>query len=313
LAGNPFRFLGRHPEFRRYFLGIVPVEFGFQLASVTLGWQVYNLARQTRSIEESAYLVGMIGLAQFGPLFLLTLYAGTLADRASRKAIVLWSLATIAVGTGVLTLVALQPSPSLTAIFALSAVFGASRAFLQPAASALVPMLVSRTDMPQAISTTSLMWMGSVLIGPFFGGLLVASSTALAYGVTTALYLVGIGFTLSIGANTTPERQPGHPMARPPDGPAARGHRLCLAEPHRLRRHLSRPRRRAAGRGDRAFTRLRLRYPARRPAGLRPPPRRPGDGRPCHGGLAVVVPDQARRRGEDVPRSPPWPFLARAT
>ncbi|WP_246048213.1 hypothetical protein [Hankyongella ginsenosidimutans] len=40
-----------------------------QMLSVAIGWQVYDVARQTRSVEESAFLLGMIGLAQFLPLF----------------------------------------------------------------------------------------------------------------------------------------------------------------------------------------------------------------------------------------------------
>ena len=78
---SPIAFLRRHPDYLRYFLGMVPVQFGGQIEAVTIGWQVYHIARQTHSIEESAFLVGMVGLAQFLPLFALTLFAGTLADR----------------------------------------------------------------------------------------------------------------------------------------------------------------------------------------------------------------------------------------
>src|SRR5215469_15028758 len=46
--------------------------FAAQIQSVAMGWQMYAIARQTRSVEESAFLVGMIGLAAFVPVFLLT-------------------------------------------------------------------------------------------------------------------------------------------------------------------------------------------------------------------------------------------------
>ena len=58
-----------------------------QAESVTIGWQVYTVARHARSIEEGAFLVGMVGLASFAPLFLLALPAGVTADRFDRKAI----------------------------------------------------------------------------------------------------------------------------------------------------------------------------------------------------------------------------------
>lgn len=212
MAENPLAFLARHPDFRRYFIGMVPVAFAGQIEAVTVGWQVYDIARDTRSIEESAFLVGMVGLAQFLPLFALTLFAGTLADRVSRKAIVVWSQLAEALGVAALMIVALQDQPSLTAIFVIAALFGASRAFQSPATSALVPMLVTRTDMPQAMSLSMMVWMGSIIIGPFVGGVLVAHSVATAYGAAVVMFLFGIAMVFTIRANTTPERQTGNPL-----------------------------------------------------------------------------------------------------
>ena len=205
-------FLRRHPDFLRYFLGMVPIQFGSQIEAITIAWQVYHIARQTRSIEESAFMVGMVGLCQFLPLFVLTLYAGTLADRVSRKAIVLWALLAEGIGVLALTALSLQASPQLWAIFVISALFGAARAFVSPAASALVPMLVTRTDMPQAISVSTTVWMSAVIVGPFFGGLLIAYSIAAAYAVAAATYVIGVVMVAQIKVSTTPERQEGHPI-----------------------------------------------------------------------------------------------------
>ena len=60
-----------------------------QAESATIGWQVYTIARHTRGVGESAFLVGMVGLAQFAPLFLLTFIAGVAADRYDRRVIML--------------------------------------------------------------------------------------------------------------------------------------------------------------------------------------------------------------------------------
>eukprot|EP01035_Chromulina_nebulosa_P043540 gene43540-58960_t len=65
------------------------VNIAVQIEAVSIGWQIYSIGRETLSIKESAFLVGMVGLAQFLPLFALTLWAGSLADRHSRRAIVL--------------------------------------------------------------------------------------------------------------------------------------------------------------------------------------------------------------------------------
>ena len=191
---------------------MIPIQFGTQIEAITLAWQVYHIARQTRSIEESAFMVGMVGLCQFLPMFALTLFAGNAADRYNRKAIVIWALLAEAVGVLALTLLSLQPAQGLMPIFVIAGLFGAARAFLSPAASALVPMLVTRDDMPVAISFSTTIWMTGVIVGPFIGGLLIAGSIPLAYGAAALTYGVGIAMILSIRANTTPERQTGHPL-----------------------------------------------------------------------------------------------------
>ena len=78
---NPFR----HRDYALYWGARFCAVLGTQAQAVTLGWQVYEVARGTRSVPEAALLVGMIGLAQFVPLFLLTLPAGEVADRRDRR------------------------------------------------------------------------------------------------------------------------------------------------------------------------------------------------------------------------------------
>ena len=211
-------FLFRHRDFGLFWLGMLLVGIGAQIQSVTIGWQIYSVARETRSIEESAFLVGMVGLAEFLPLFALSLWAGSLADRYSRRVIVL-----IALGFEVLCLfglyaVALESTPNFNHIFAIAAVFGAARAFLSPAASALVPMLVPKSEMPQAISLKSLSWQAAVIVGPWVGGLLCAISTAFSFATATTLLIIGIGVMLFMRASTTPERQPGSQLQQIREG-----------------------------------------------------------------------------------------------
>ncbi len=213
---NSFPF--RHRDFGLFWLGMFLVNLAVQVEAITIGWQIYTSARKTLNIEESAFMVGMVGLAQFLPLFALTLWAGSLADRYSRRAIVLISLLVeTACVLGLVGLAAIE-SPNLTHIFAIAAVFGAARAFLSPAASALVPMLVPRSEMPQAISLKSLSWQAAVIIGPWFGGMLCAVSTQLSYAVAAALYAGGAFIVLFIRTNTTPERQLGSHWAQIKEG-----------------------------------------------------------------------------------------------
>ncbi len=218
MADSSPLFLFRHREFALFWLAMIFVNLAVQIEAVSIGWQIYGIGRQTRSIAESSLLVGMVGLAQFLPLFLLTLWAGAVADRHSRKKIVMASLAAETVCVLGLVVVALEPSPKVWHVFAIAAVFGAARAFLSPASSALVPMLVPKSDMPQAISLKSLSWQGAVIIGPWLGGVLCAVSTALAYGVAAVFYTLGLAITFLMRANTRPVRQPGSPIQQIREG-----------------------------------------------------------------------------------------------
>lgn len=211
-------FLFRHRDFGLFWLGMLLVNMAVQIETVTLGWQIYSLGRATLTIEESAFMVGMVGLAQFLPLFALTLWAGVLADRHSRRGIVIASLLVEILCVLGLVAVALKETPRFGHIFAIAALFGASRAFLSPAASAMVPMLVPRVDMPRAISLKSLSWQAAVILGPWAGGMLCAISTATSYVTAALLFGVGLAIILLMRGSTTPERQPGSPWQQIKEG-----------------------------------------------------------------------------------------------
>lgn len=203
------RALLRQRDFMLFWVERFISTLAVQIQSVAVGWQVYVIARETRSVGESAFLVSMIGLAQFLPLLALTLIAGETADRHSRKLIVAISLAVDAVSASVLLFLALTGSHALWPVFAVSVMFGASRAFLSPASGALGPMLVPRALLPRAIAWNSLAWQSASIIGPAIGGLLLIHSPSLAFGASLALYLIAAIMALMIRQNTRPETQPG--------------------------------------------------------------------------------------------------------
>lgn len=212
-ADTSTRALLRERDFLLFWVARFVSTLGVQIQSVALGWQVYAIARLTHSVGESAFMVSMIGLAQFAPLFLLTLVAGETADRRTRKLIVAATLGLDAISAGVLLVLALMGSHALWPIFAVSVMFGASRAFLSPASSAMGPMLVPRPLLPRAIAWNSLSWQAGSIMGPALGGLLLIHSPALAFGTSLGLYLVASLLALSIRRNTKPETQPGSRMA----------------------------------------------------------------------------------------------------
>lgn len=198
-----------HRAFALFWSARVAFTLAVQAESVTIGWQVYTVARHAHSVEQSAFLVGMVGLAQFVPLFVLTFIAGAVADRRDRRRIILACLAAEIACVLVLAVMALRPVTSLVPIFWVAALFGASRAFLSPASGAMGPMLVPREALPRSIAWTSLGYQGASIIGPWIGGLLCAVSPAAAYVGAAVLYAAAGGALLAMRANTRPELQPG--------------------------------------------------------------------------------------------------------
>ena len=180
--------------------------------AVIIAWEVYETARQTMSVAEAAFVVGMIGLAQFLPLFALTLTAGEAADRHDRRTIL-----TLCYLAQLLTSVGLAAHSAsgigLWPIFALSAAFGCARAFFMPAASALGPMLVPPHLLPRAVATNSLVAQVASICGPALGGLLCAVSPVVGYAVCLGLYAASVACTLLIRADTRPAVEPGRSRA----------------------------------------------------------------------------------------------------
>src|SRR5688500_2685888 len=162
--------------------------FASQIQSVAMGWQMYVLARLDHSVEESAFLVGMIGLAAFVPVFLLTLPAGEAADRYDRKKVLLLCLSGEIASVLALAIATVNGYASPALLLVVAALFGASRAFFAPANTALGPMLVPRKLLPRAIAWNSLAWQTASIAGPAAAGFLVAHSAETAYFTSFALY-----------------------------------------------------------------------------------------------------------------------------
>ena len=203
----------RHGYFVYFWAGRFLSTLGSFTLSVTLGWQVYTIARQTYTIEQSAFLVGMVGLAQFLPLFALTLIAGAAADRYDRRKILLAAtLLQLSCGAA-LAVIAWSAHPRLVVIFGVAALFGVARAFIIPAASALGPMLVSIELLPRAIAWNSLGMQGGMVLGPWIGGVLSGISTSLAYAAAAGMYLLSIAAFVLIRGNARPSHKGGSRLA----------------------------------------------------------------------------------------------------
>ena len=196
-------------DYVQFWLARVAGTLGVQIQSVALGWQMYATARETMDVAQSAFYVGMIGLAAFIPVFFLALPAGETADRYDRRVVLLLCyLGEIATAV-ILACAAIFDFVSIPLLLVLSALFGASRAFMGPASTALGPMLVSKALLPRAIAWNSLSWQGGSIVGPALGGILLGISPGASYSVTVGLYLVAATCVFLIKGNTQPVVNPG--------------------------------------------------------------------------------------------------------
>ncbi len=177
-----------YPSFRAFWLARLFATVGGTMLVIVIGWQVYDLARQTLMPKEAAFLLGMIGLAQFVPLFALTLVVGYITDRSDRRYIARGAVTFNAACAAVLAGLALSGAITLTALFIIAALLGVGRAFSGPSFSALGPNLVPREVLPSAIALNSISWQVGSVVGPPLGAYLYAAHPAIVYGVAAALF-----------------------------------------------------------------------------------------------------------------------------
>ena len=219
-------------DFRHYWLA----RFASVLATtgmvVVIGWQVYDLARSeyALSIQQGALLLGMVGLAQFLPLFLLTPVAGWVADRFERGLV-----ARLAMGIDLIIAVVLGVATAgghltLPLLFALAALHGMARVFIGPAMSAIGPNIVPAPLLPRAIAMSSIAWQSASVAGPALGGLLYALDAPLPYWFAVATIVVAIVSLWSVRRVVPPPIAAGTtPMRQMLDGLSyVRGHRFLL-------------------------------------------------------------------------------------
>ncbi|MES2860096.1 MAG: MFS transporter [Pseudomonadota bacterium] len=191
-------------DFRLIWLGRLAAVLAIQIQSSALLWQVYEIARRDHPIEQASLYLGLVGLAQFVPLLLLTLPAGEMADRRDRRRTVILSI--LAEGTCALSFLAMaiHGNPPLWGLLAVAVGFGASRAFLAPASQAYLPMVVGRAALPRAIAAQSIAFQTGAIAGPALGGVIVGVSAPLAYGVSMALFALALACFLIIKTSGKP-------------------------------------------------------------------------------------------------------------
>jgi hypothetical protein len=170
-------------QYRVLYVGELLAFLGSQLTVVAVPLQVYLLTR-------SSLAVGLVGLAQLGPLLVCSLVGGALVDAVDRRILLVWVQLTrgaLAVG---LVANALRPQPMLWPLYVLTAAGAGLQAVDAPARTAAIPALVRRELLPAAAALHQILMQVGLVAGPALAGLVVArAGLAAAYAIEVATFV----------------------------------------------------------------------------------------------------------------------------
>jgi MFS family permease len=177
------------PSFRNYLLTRIFSTSAYQVMSVAVAWQVWDITR-------SAFALGLVGLLQFLPKFVFLPFAGNLADRFERRLIIVATLVAQALCMLALTLATATDSVSLMLIYVLMVVSGIARTFEMPAMQAFLPAVVPPTFLTRAVALSASVFQLSTIVSPVLAGFVYGLGAATVHGLATLIFAAGAAFAL---------------------------------------------------------------------------------------------------------------------
>jgi MFS family permease len=180
----------RYRDFRLLWAGGFVSQMGSQMRLVAVGVQLWDLTH-------SYQLLGLLGLVKLLPLLGFSLFGGVVADALDRRRLLMLTQSVMALTSVVLAVATGFGWISVPLIYGISAISAAATAFDNPARSALIPNLVPRKDLPNALSLNIIMWQMATIIGPTLAGLFVAMHTL---GFVVIYWIDAVTFTAVIVA-----------------------------------------------------------------------------------------------------------------
>src|SRR5580704_11612260 len=158
-----------HPNFVLFLIARWFIVLALEMQSVAVGWQIYDITKKPLDL-------GLIGLAQFTPSFLLFLVSGHVADRANRRNLLFLCYVGFATCSGLLLLIALRASHAVLPIYGVVVLSGVVRAFNGPVTRSILPQLVPEEHFTNAVAWSSSANQSANILGPSIGGFVYAIS-----------------------------------------------------------------------------------------------------------------------------------------
>jgi MFS family permease len=163
-----------------------------QVQSVAIGWQIYDM-------ERTPLALGLVGLCQFLPMFLLTLPAGDITDRFNQRRV--YSLAALLQGgcSALFLALSLFRPHSAWMFYIVLVLFGAARGFSGPSGSSLLPFLVPPERISKSMAFSASFFTAAVISGPALGGFLFALGPAPVYSLCISGFVIAALIVSQLG------------------------------------------------------------------------------------------------------------------
>jgi predicted MFS family arabinose efflux permease len=185
-------------DFRLMWVGACTSSIGTWMQIVAQGWLIYRLSHSPRLLALDQFLGGI-------PIFLFSLIGGVVADRVERRKVLLASQYVQMASAALLTVLVATGYIHVWHILCLSFVSGFAQAFGGPAYQALIPTLVTREDMPNAIALNSIQFNLAVSVGPALAGIALARlGEKWCFGLNALSFLAPIVALTMISARFMP-------------------------------------------------------------------------------------------------------------
>lgn len=208
MAESRLGVLRRNPAYRTYWLGQVVSLAGTWMQQVAAGFVVVTLTRSKETIGTLNFVASL-------PVIALLLFGGTVADRLDRRKILIATQLALAALAFAFAVLIASGEVRLWHVFVLSAALGVVLAFDLPAMQSLVPELVARPDIQNAVALNSAAFHGTRLIGPALAGaIMAAASSAWVFVANGASFFAVIASLLRIQTPPRPAPDPGAPPRR---------------------------------------------------------------------------------------------------
>ncbi len=190
----------QYRDFRLMWIGACTSSIGTWMQIVAQGWLIYRLSHSAFLLALDQFLAGI-------PIFLFSLIGGVVADRKERRKILLVSQYIQMACATVLTVLVVTGTVKVWMILCLSFTAGLAQAFGGPAYQALIPTLVEREDMPNAIALNSIQFNMAVTIGPALAGQALAKlGESWCFGLNAVSFLAPVISLLMISDKFIPAK-----------------------------------------------------------------------------------------------------------